>query len=526
MIDNPRTLPLNPVTNRTAGFASRRRSFRRAAALCIGLLLGLSSVAAAESLDANLNRLFETWRARNASGVDACTAWRQRLDRSQRMVFLTITHRLTTSWLRPVSVSTYAVYYPLYEAYVPDGRTPLDHINAVYVIAGGHGPVPGAGVGSCGGSDNNRLFMSMDHQAWLAFGLANATSGSVGNPGPLLDPWGGRVWRESSDIAGPHDPFSASDETSYGSPRGQVHFWAPRTNPEHTAYLIPLQPAWEPVSRRGVEGVTDPYLFEMDQDYNFWHDSNPLCSDFLGDYIRNHGSSGPEPININWEPAACYAPPPPPNGYQGCFTDDGNRALPAWLGEGHTIESCVAAAFSQGYVYAGLQWYGQCFAGNSLGYSRVSDAECNTPCNAAPWQMCGGGWRNSIYATGGGPPPPPPPPPGGSDTLSPDQSLFAGSSVSSSDGRFTFIYQGDGNLVLYQSGVGPIWASGTAGTSAGRATMQGDGNFVIYDGGGAPIWHTGTPGNPGAYLRVQNDGNVVVYSAGGGALWYTGTCCR
>jgi hypothetical protein len=181
MMNNPRTRTLNPVGGLAADSASRRRGFRRTAALCAALLLGLSSVAAAESLDANLNRLFETWRAHKAPGVDACTAWRQRLDLSQRMVFLTITHRLTTSRLAPMSLSPNAVYYQLHEAYVPDGRTPLDHINAVYSINGGHGPVPGWGVGSCGGGDNNRLFMSMDHQLWIAFLLANA-DGIRGQP--------------------------------------------------------------------------------------------------------------------------------------------------------------------------------------------------------------------------------------------------------------------------------------------------------------------------------------------------------
>jgi hypothetical protein len=425
-MNNPQTRNLNPVAR--LGLASRRRGFLRASALGLGLLLGLSNVAAAESLDANLNRLFESWRARNAPGIDACTAWRQGLDRSQQLVFLTITHRLTTSRLAPVSVSPNAVYYPLYEEYVPDDRTPLDHVNAVYSIAGGHGPNAGSGTGDCGGGDNNRLFMSMDHQLWLALGLANATSGSVGNPGPLVDPWNNRAWGESSDIAGPHDPFNVSDETAYGSPRGQVHFWLPRMNPERTAFLTPLEPAspgqvWRP----GVEGVSDPYLLEMDQDYNWLHDSNPLCGGAINDYVNNHGNSGPEPIDVNWEPAACDNPPEPP---------------------------------------------------------------------------------------------------GGADTLSPDQSLSPGHAVESGDGRFSLDYQGDGNLVLYQEGVGPIWASGTGGTSAGQAYMQADGNFVIYDGGGTPIWHTGTSGNSGAFLRVQNDGNVVIHSAGGGLLWQTGTCCH
>jgi hypothetical protein len=96
----------------------------------------------------------------------------------------------------------------------------------------------------------------------------------------------------------------------------------------------------------------------------------------------------------------CQSIGAPPAQYLGCWTDDENRALPVDLGPGHTIESCVAAAQGAGLPYAGLQWYGQCFAGGSLGYSQVGDGECNTPCDANQAQMCGGAWRNSIYATG------------------------------------------------------------------------------------------------------------------------------
>ena len=31
-----------------------------------------------------------------------------------------------------------------------------------------------------------------------------------------------------------------------------------------------------------------------------------------------------------------------------------------------------------------------------------SDGDCNKPCNGDPNQMCGAGWKNSIYATGNG----------------------------------------------------------------------------------------------------------------------------
>jgi len=87
--------------------------------------------------------------------------------------------------------------------------------------------------------------------------------------------------------------------------------------------------------------------------------------------------------------------------YLGCYTDDANRALPARLiASGATLESCVGAARARGYAYAGLQWYGACYAGNAPGYARVADAECALPCTANPAQICGGSWRTSLYATG------------------------------------------------------------------------------------------------------------------------------
>jgi hypothetical protein len=106
------------------------------------------------------------------------------------------------------------------------------------------------------------------------------------------------------------------------------------------------------------------------------------------------------------------------------------------------------------------------------------------------------------------------------------ESLFPGDSVSSSDGRFWLMYQGDGNLVLYRWNWVSLWSSGTSGSSAGQVDMQSDGNLVIYNAGGGVPWHAGTYGNGGAYLVVQDDGNTVIYAAGGSpALWSTGTCC-
>jgi len=128
-----------------------------------------------------------------------------------------------------------------------------------------------------------------------------------------------------------------------------------------------------------------------------------------------------------------------------------------------------------------------------------------------------------------GPQPPPPQPPGVPDPSRADVMLIgdilrAGDRVTSQDGRYVLIYQGDGNLVLYGNGT-PLWHTGTHGTRPGYVMLQHDGNFVLYDASQRPLWSTGgaTIGHSDAWLIVQNDGNVVIYSGGGVPLWDTGT---
>jgi hypothetical protein len=96
--------------------------------------------------------------------------------------------------------------------------------------------------------------------------------------------------------------------------------------------------------------------------------------------------------------------------------------------------------------------------------------------------------------------------------------------------------QGDGNLVIYDSGRNPVWAS-----DGNRLVAQDDGNVVIYDPADNPIWATNTSGQafaptgpvaqgdsmqPGEVLNpdqsissasgrftfvYQGDGNLVLY---------------
>ena len=105
-----------------------------------------------------------------------------------------------------------------------------------------------------------------------------------------------------------------------------------------------------------------------------------------------------------------------------------------------------------------------------------------------------------------------------------NRSLRRGMSVRSSDGRYLFAMQGDGNLVLYGPSGRALWATSWL-TSSWRSQefviFQSDGNLVTY-GGGRAIWHTNTWGKGADKFVVQSDGNLVIYS-GSTALWNSKT---
>ncbi len=106
--------------------------------------------------------------------------------------------------------------------------------------------------------------------------------------------------------------------------------------------------------------------------------------------------------------------------------------------------------------------------------------------------------------------------------MQPGTVLNAGDEVRSANARYRFVYQADGNLVLYGPG-GALWDSQTDGTPAGTCIMQTDGNLVIYGPGQDYIWDSTTDNNPGARLIMQDDGNAVIYRTNGTPAWATGT---
>lgn len=108
-----------------------------------------------------------------------------------------------------------------------------------------------------------------------------------------------------------------------------------------------------------------------------------------------------------------------------------------------------------------------------------------------------------------------------SDTLSQNQTLSAGQSLTAVNAAYNLVMQSTGVLqIIGPSGV--IWSRTSA--SNAYALMQSDGNFVIYGQGGHPAyWSTGTQGNTGAHIVMQCDGNLVVYRTNGTAAWNSGT---
>src|SRR5690242_16761097 len=70
--------------------------------------------------------------------------------------------------------------------------------------------------------------------------------------------------------------------------------------------------------------------------------------------------------------------------------------------------------------------------------------------------------------------------------------------LTSSDTLSYALFQNDGNLVIYCSGVSGYvsWISATSnsGTAPYKLYMQGDGNVVIYDATGTAKWSSGTYG--------------------------------
>ncbi|KAF1995022.1 WSC-domain-containing protein [Amniculicola lignicola CBS 123094] len=90
--------------------------------------------------------------------------------------------------------------------------------------------------------------------------------------------------------------------------------------------------------------------------------------------------------------------------YDGCYTDlNGGRILainpPDYNRSSATHETCLDTCGGLGYGYAGLEYYGECYCGNTLDYSntRAAESDCSYPCNGDAGQICGGSARINLW---------------------------------------------------------------------------------------------------------------------------------
>ena len=117
-----------------------------------------------------------------------------------------------------------------------------------------------------------------------------------------------------------------------------------------------------------------------------------------------------------------------------------------------------------------------------------------------------------------------------SGTKNVSRELTVSKHYNSSNGKFTLVFQTDGNLVVYRRDTktgklfDPLWSSKTAGNNGARCFLQEDGNLVIYTKDmKKALWNTRTHGKTKAELYISDDGEVSIYSGlTGSYVWSNG----
>ena len=178
------------------------------------------------------------------------------------------------------SVDAYACYQMGLCSDTPQQRTDwtmaLEHVTKLYEIL--------APSDSCSGDDNNRIFWQAGTDSTndaLIQALRNRTMSA---------------WGANGDIGGTHAPFDNASSTINGrpfscdGPDGQAQFYSWDTVCTYSGQkgCSHVQGFW----RGGVYLPADSRMFELDNDYNTFHDSSPLCSYCGGQYgvtmYQNH----------------------------------------------------------------------------------------------------------------------------------------------------------------------------------------------------------------------------------------------
>lgn len=93
--------------------------------------------------------------------------------------------------------------------------------------------------------------------------------------------------------------------------------------------------------------------------------------------------------------------------------------------------------------------------------------------------------------------------------------------ITSSNGRYRFFLQSDGNVVMLDEDDQIKWQSRTSGSGAVRISMQADGQFVLYDASGEIVWSSVSysEAEEGSEFEVLESGDWIIYR--GGYIYYS-----
>ncbi|XP_019624450.1 PREDICTED: uncharacterized protein LOC109470109 [Branchiostoma belcheri] len=92
--------------------------------------------------------------------------------------------------------------------------------------------------------------------------------------------------------------------------------------------------------------------------------------------------------------------------YMGCYEDGETRVFPweAVSTSDNSIKFCGLHCKKNGYIYFGMQVASECYCGTDNNFANLGttrpDSECISPCSGNSAEMCGGGYRISIYRPG------------------------------------------------------------------------------------------------------------------------------
>lgn len=89
--------------------------------------------------------------------------------------------------------------------------------------------------------------------------------------------------------------------------------------------------------------------------------------------------------------------------YVGCFQEP-VQGMHAWRqitsSSATTVGTCKQLARDAGYMYAGLQFYRECYGSNNT-LNITQPGTCDTPCDGNNAELCGGIWTYGVYLTKG-----------------------------------------------------------------------------------------------------------------------------